>query len=85
MEILELIYALIQMAGCCLELSAGLSSVGAGVSGAKAYQKHQDRVEAKKTGQADVPSNPYFWTFLLLLFATFFLVGVLVWKWSLAP
>lgn len=85
MEILELIYAVIQFAGCCLELTAGASGVGAGVTGTKAYQRHKTRQQGKEAGQTDLPSNPYLWTFLILLFVSFFLVGVVVWKWVQGP
>jgi hypothetical protein len=81
MEILELIYALIQACGCFLEVAALGSSAGAGVAGYKAKQSEQARKQAEAKGEEPPPRNPYWIWFVALIFVAVFLVGLLFFKY----
>ncbi|MBI3410304.1 MAG: hypothetical protein HY040_18350 [Planctomycetes bacterium] len=80
MEIFEIAYALIQACGCLLDFFALGSGVGAGVAGVKANQQRKAGKEARARGE-DPPKNKATLWFVLLLFGTFFFVGLMVLKY----
>jgi len=81
MDILEIVFALIQGCGCFLDLCAAGSSVGAGVAGVKANQGRQLRKEAMRRGEQPPANKAALWFVLLLIIAASLVVLVL-WKYS---
>ena len=81
MEIFEIVGVLIQGCGCFLDLFAVGSGFGAGVTGVKAHQQRKARQDARARGE-DPPKNKAAVWFVLLLFFTFFFVGLLVVKYT---
>lgn len=80
MDIIEVLFGLLQFVDCCVWVSASVSGAGTGITGAKAVERHHVRQEAKKAGDVHPPGNPYLWTFLVMLFLTFFFVGAIIWN-----
>jgi hypothetical protein len=81
-EILELLYALIQGCGCFLEVMALGTNVGAGAAGVRAYRTGKTRREARERGEPVAPHNGWLWAFLALLAAGTFLLGLTIWKYT---
>jgi hypothetical protein len=81
-EILELLFALVQGCGCFLEVMALGSNLGAGVTGVKAHQTRKIRNEARTRGEPTPPHNGWFWAFLALAVVGFVLVGLTIWKYA---
>lgn len=80
MEILEIIWALIQGCGCLLDVFAATSAVGAGVAGVKANQERKSGKAAKARGEKSSQNKAAIW-FVALLFIAFFLVGLMFFKY----
>jgi hypothetical protein len=81
-EILELLFVLVQGCGCFLEVMALGTNVGAGVAGVKARRAGQVRREARERGEPAAPHNGWFWVFLGLLGTGLVLIGLTVWKYA---
>jgi hypothetical protein len=82
MEILEVLYVLGQACGCFLEMAALTSGTGAGIAGYKAKKRRDQRQAAEGKGEEPPAGNPYWWLFVILIFATVFFVGLLVFKYT---
>lgn len=81
MEILELIWAGIQICGCFLECLAAFSGGGAAYTGAKTLQNRKHRREQIAHGEKPEPKTPI-WQFVVLAFAAVFFTGLLVFKYT---
>ena len=97
MEILEIIFAVLEGCGCLLELFAAASTVSAGAAGVKVREKLKQRRAAKQQGTAKEQEGLAFpakepdkttwsyertmWLFLVLVVLATFLVGSTLWKW----
>jgi hypothetical protein len=81
-EILELLFALVQGCGCFLEVMALGTNVGAGVAGVKARRTRKIRREARERGEPVAPHNGWFWAFLVLLAGGLVLLALTIWKYT---
>jgi hypothetical protein len=97
MEILELIWVLVQGCGCFLDVLAFLGWVGAGGAGLQAGKKLKERRAAKVQNAAKVQDGVplsaqeqkvvplvyerTMWVFLSLLVLAVVLTGLALWKW----
>jgi hypothetical protein len=81
-ELLELLFVLVQGCGCFLEVMALGTNVGAGVAGVKARRTGRLRREARERGEPAAPYNGWFWLFLGLLATGLVLIGLTVWKYA---
>jgi H+/Cl- antiporter ClcA len=81
-EIVELLFLLVQGCGCFLDMMALGTTVGTGAAGVKAYKSGVVRRRAQELGEPTTPHNPWLWVFLCLLALCCFLVGLLVWRYA---
>jgi hypothetical protein len=83
MEILEILFALVQACGCVAEVMAVTSPVGAGISAVKVQKNRKERRAAQQAGQTPpAPATPWWWLLGIFLFATVFFVGLVFVKYS---
>jgi hypothetical protein len=81
-EVLEVIFTLIQACGCFLDIMTVGTNVGAGVAGVKAYHAHKVRRKAQERGEPIAPNNRWVLVFLALLSAGLLLLCLTVWKYA---
>jgi hypothetical protein len=81
MEVLDLLFVLIQGCGCFLEFMAVGSNVGAGVAAVKVQKVRKARQVARAQGEPPPPDNRAVAALVALLFAAVFFTGLVLWKW----
>jgi hypothetical protein len=77
-EILELLFALVEGCGCFLELFALGANVGTAASGTRYVRA---RRKAKREGKPKPEARVAVWLFWLLLPLALLLTGIVIWKW----
>jgi hypothetical protein len=77
MEIVELIFAIIQLGGCFLELAAATSGGAAAYTGNQTYR---NRKKSRETGTP--PSSSLLWRFLVFLVIAVGILMLVIAKWA---